>query len=176
MHAPLDDAGISLRSTLPQGRAIGGAGSSGDIQVQSLCSDSRRVRPGDLFVALPGLSNDGHDFVTDAIQRGASAVLTERMLPAGVPQYIVDDTRVAYSQLCLELAGRPQQQMRLTGHGGKDRHQPADGQHSTSWRSSRGFDQFGGLLRLGRPRPCSRDDTASARICDLVEADGREPV
>ena len=117
MHAPLDDAGISLRTTLPHGRAISSEPSS-DIQIQSLCSDSRRVRPGDLFVALMGPHGDGHDHIAEAIARGASAVLSEKMLPTTVPQFIVSDTRVAYSHLCLELAGRPERDLRLTAVAG----------------------------------------------------------
>ncbi len=48
-----------------------------DCEVRGLALDSRLVRPGDLFCALRGASDDGRDFITDAAQRGASAVLID---------------------------------------------------------------------------------------------------
>ncbi|MCA9177236.1 MAG: UDP-N-acetylmuramyl-tripeptide synthetase [Planctomycetales bacterium] len=117
MHAPLD-AGISLRSSLPEGQLFGAAAQGGDIRFHTLCSDSRRVREGDLFVALIGRRDDGHNHIRQAVERGAAAVLTERPLPLGVPQYVVPDTRIAHATLCLELAGRPQQQLHVTGVAG----------------------------------------------------------
>ncbi len=47
-------------------------------QVTGLSIDSRRVERGDLFVAMVGGSADGHDYVTDAISRGATAIVGER--------------------------------------------------------------------------------------------------
>jgi UDP-N-acetylmuramoyl-L-alanyl-D-glutamate--2,6-diaminopimelate ligase len=49
-----------------------------DLNIKDLTHDSRRVRPGDLFVAVKGLDADGHDFIPDAIRRGAVAVVGER--------------------------------------------------------------------------------------------------
>ncbi|WP_255286284.1 Mur ligase domain-containing protein, partial [Nocardia mexicana] len=49
--------------------------------------DSRRVDPGDLFLALPGERADGHDFAAGAIESGAVAVLAAR--PVGVPAIVV---------------------------------------------------------------------------------------
>ena len=46
--------------------------------VQAISTDSREVRRGDLFLALPGRRNDGADFIADAFSRGASLVLTNR--------------------------------------------------------------------------------------------------
>ena len=40
-------------------------------------SDSRRINKGDIFIALSGIKHDGHDFVYDAISRGASKVIVE---------------------------------------------------------------------------------------------------
>jgi UDP-N-acetylmuramoyl-L-alanyl-D-glutamate--2,6-diaminopimelate ligase len=47
------------------------------IAVSHLCADSRRVRPGDVFVALPGATVDGRDFILDAVVRGAAAVIAD---------------------------------------------------------------------------------------------------
>ena len=50
----------------------------GDAKITGLCFDSRRVKRGDLFVALVGANADGHAFVPDAVASGAAAVLVER--------------------------------------------------------------------------------------------------
>ncbi len=52
-----------------------------ETRIRSVVIDSRRARPGSMFVALRGESRDGHDFVPDAVARGAVAILAER--PAG---------------------------------------------------------------------------------------------
>jgi UDP-N-acetylmuramoyl-L-alanyl-D-glutamate--2,6-diaminopimelate ligase len=103
--------GISLRDTLPDGRIYGGD----DIRALACSSDWRTCRPGDLYVALVGVEGDGHDEVRAAVQNGAAAVLAERVLPIGVPTYVVDDTREAFGQVCQSLAGRPSRQMRVVG-------------------------------------------------------------
>ena len=71
--------------------------------VGSVCIDSRRITPGDLFVALPGdpgprfqpsarSERDGHDFAADAVRKGAAAVLVHRPGEYGVPALPVEDT------------------------------------------------------------------------------------
>lgn len=47
--------------------------------IRELTLDSRKVRPGDLFLAVPGLDHDGRDFIVDAIARGAAAVVYEEV-------------------------------------------------------------------------------------------------
>ena len=83
------DTGISLREVLANSRIIGPQ----DIRVTSCCSDSRRCREGDLFIAQLGTKHDGHDFVAEAVKRGASAVLAERYLPTEIPTCLVPDSR-----------------------------------------------------------------------------------
>ncbi|HYB52911.1 MAG TPA: UDP-N-acetylmuramoyl-tripeptide--D-alanyl-D-alanine ligase [Thermoanaerobaculia bacterium] len=71
--------------------------------------DSRAVRPGDLFVALPGARVDGHDFAPEAVSRGAGAVLAERELPAvasRVPVVVVPSAREALLRLASWLKRR----------------------------------------------------------------------
>ena len=60
---------------------------NGDVEVTGIAYDSRRVKPGDLFVAVSGLHEDGHAFAADAVARGAVAVALERSgpMPAGTP-------------------------------------------------------------------------------------------
>jgi len=87
-----------------------------NLAVGSCCADSRAVRPGDLFVALTGANADGHDFVPEAIARGAVGVLAERMAPTGgAPVCVVPDSRIAFGELCQALAGNPSQRIKVIG-------------------------------------------------------------
>lgn len=104
--------GVSLRELLPEAQLLGAA----DIRVQSCTSDSRRCRPGDLFVALVGSQHDGHDFAAEAVKHGAVAVLANRPLPGiGVPICFVPDTAAAHGLLCQALVDYPSRRLRVIG-------------------------------------------------------------
>ena len=77
--------------------SIAGAVVKGDaaVRIGSVCSDSRQIRPGCLFVALRGERFDGHDFVADAAAAGAVAALVERPADARLAQVVVRDSRRA---------------------------------------------------------------------------------
>ncbi len=84
--------------------------------------DSRKVSPGDLFVAVPGISVDGHRFVPSALAAGASACVVERLLPEleGLPTAIVPDAREALAHLQAAAHGFPGRQLRVIGVTGTD--------------------------------------------------------
>ena len=69
------------------------------VAVTGVCSDSRAVRPGDLFIALRGERTDGHRFLRSACGAGAAAVLTEEPADADIPAVLVPDTLAAYGAL-----------------------------------------------------------------------------
>ncbi|MBN2218247.1 MAG: UDP-N-acetylmuramoyl-L-alanyl-D-glutamate--2,6-diaminopimelate ligase [Pirellulales bacterium] len=108
-----------LRTLFPEATLVG----SGDVEVRACVCDSRRVEPGDLYVAIVGTRHDGHEFIAEAIHRGCAAVLSERPLPeATVPVCVVADTRDAYGRLCQALAGDPSRHVKtigVTGTNGK---------------------------------------------------------
>jgi UDP-N-acetylmuramoyl-L-alanyl-D-glutamate--2,6-diaminopimelate ligase len=110
---------VQLRELLPDAEFVG----ADDIRVDSCCGDSRSCRPGDLFVALPGTARDGHDFVFEATQRGASAVLANRPTPGcNLPACYVEDTRSAYGRICQALVNHPSWRLKtigITGTNGK---------------------------------------------------------
>jgi len=64
-----------------------------DTDIRSIEFDSRKVRPGALYVAVSGARYDGHDFVMDAEKAGAVAVITQHKVPTTLPQIVVQDPR-----------------------------------------------------------------------------------
>jgi UDP-N-acetylmuramoyl-L-alanyl-D-glutamate--2,6-diaminopimelate ligase len=109
---PQRAVGVSLR------KALAGelTGRPRDVRATSCTHDFRQLRRDDVFVALSGAESDGHDFAIEAVRRGASAVVCERMLPVfDVPQFVVANSRVAYGKLCQALVGNPSQQLKVIG-------------------------------------------------------------
>ena len=88
-----------------------------ECTVTGLAYDSRRVMPGMLFVALPGLKQDGHEFIAAAVERGAIAVICERDVPtpARVAKIRVDDARAAMALLAARFYGQPSDHLRIVG-------------------------------------------------------------
>ncbi len=70
-----------------------------DLAIHSVSTDTRTVTAGALFIALKGDNFDGHDYVGDALNNGAVAAIVEKLLPLSIPQFVVDDCRVAYGQI-----------------------------------------------------------------------------
>ncbi len=95
--------------------------------VTGITHDSRAVRPGDLYAALPGARLHGADFATQAEGLGAVAVLTdpsgaERVAAAGLPALVVDDPRARMGELAATIYGHPGRdllQIGITGTSGK---------------------------------------------------------
>lgn len=75
--------------------------STSDLRYTEIATDSRHVEPGALFVALPGERFDGHDFVLDALARGASGAVVSREVPTeeNTRLYPVPDTLEALGML-----------------------------------------------------------------------------
>ncbi len=61
------------------------------LRISGIASDSRRVRPGDVYVARRGNAFDGHDFVRDAVDAGAFAVVSQRAVDTSVPNIVAPD-------------------------------------------------------------------------------------
>lgn len=89
-------------------------------EVRGITYDSRVVRPGDLFVALRGGYYDGHDFVSQAIERGAAAILVEDDWPYPVARLRARDTREALAAVAATYFGRPADHLRVIGVTGTD--------------------------------------------------------
>ena len=83
---------VSLHSLLSSGQWIGSGRNSTDVLVQGCANRLDRVRPGDVFIAVLDDDFDGHDQAQQALDRGAVAVVAERLLPVSSPQLLVNDS------------------------------------------------------------------------------------
>ena len=87
-------------------------------EVKSVQIDSRKVQPGDLFVALRGTQVDGHEYIEKAIGQGATAVVCESLpqhVSEDVTYLVYPDTELAVGPLATACAGNPSQRMKLVG-------------------------------------------------------------
>ncbi|MEM1179361.1 MAG: Mur ligase domain-containing protein, partial [Acidobacteriota bacterium] len=91
-------------------------------EVTGVACDSRRVQPGDLFVAIVGERFDGRRFVPAALEAGAVAVLgpppADEAAPRWVPWIAVDEPRSILGALSARAFGRPGDALRLVGFTG----------------------------------------------------------
>ena len=104
-------------------------GTGTDVEVSGVCSNSRRLLPGELFAALPGTAVHGAAFVADACERGAAAVLTDAegfemarraLAGAAVPVMIAADPRRTLSIAAARFFGsQPATVAAVTGTNGK---------------------------------------------------------
>jgi UDP-N-acetylmuramoyl-L-alanyl-D-glutamate--2,6-diaminopimelate ligase len=87
-------------------------------RVTGIAYDSRKVMPGELFVAIPGLKQDGRRFATDAVGRGAAAVVAEGADPlpgSAAARIIVPSSREALARLADAYYGHPSERLTVVG-------------------------------------------------------------
>jgi UDP-N-acetylmuramoyl-L-alanyl-D-glutamate--2,6-diaminopimelate ligase len=101
----------------------------GDVPISAICSDSRRVAPGALFVAVPGFRVDGHDYISEAVTGGAVAVVVQADRRAKwqaaveggrLPAIVVPDSRRALAALAAAFYSHPGRRLRVVGVTGTD--------------------------------------------------------
>ena len=106
---------LSTIAVWTHGRLLGA-----DAEVAGVAIDSRRLQPGELFVALSGERVDGHDYLAAAAARGAVAALVMRRVDSALPQVLVDDTTLALGDLASAVrAQRSARVVGITGSNGK---------------------------------------------------------
>jgi UDP-N-acetylmuramoyl-L-alanyl-D-glutamate--2,6-diaminopimelate ligase len=92
-----------------------------DVAVTGLTFDSRRIQPGDLFIAMSGVPTDGHKYIPDAIARGAAAVIgVEAIEGLPVPYIRVSDSRQALAHIAAAWYGFPARKLTVIGVTGTD--------------------------------------------------------
>jgi UDP-N-acetylmuramoyl-tripeptide--D-alanyl-D-alanine ligase len=91
-----------------------------DVEVNGVAIDSRKVKPGDLFVAFKGERVDGHNYLADAKARGAVAALVERRVESDLAQVEVESAELALGDLASAVrAQRNARVIGITGSNGK---------------------------------------------------------
>ncbi|PTM92059.1 UDP-N-acetylmuramoyl-L-alanyl-D-glutamate--2,6-diaminopimelate ligase [Mycoplana dimorpha] len=104
------------------GTEIPSLGAASELEIGGISADSRKVKPGDLFVALPGSKADGAAYVADAVARGAAAVVVggDARVEAEVPVFSVAEPRRFLALAAARFYGRqPQTMVAVTGTAGK---------------------------------------------------------
>jgi UDP-N-acetylmuramoyl-tripeptide--D-alanyl-D-alanine ligase len=89
-----------------------------DTEITGVAIDTRKLQPGNLFVAIKGERVDGHDYLADAAAHGAIAALVTRKVDSALPQVLVDDTALALGDLA--SAVRAQRDVRVVGITGSN--------------------------------------------------------
>ncbi|HMG66807.1 MAG TPA: UDP-N-acetylmuramoyl-L-alanyl-D-glutamate--2,6-diaminopimelate ligase, partial [Chitinophagaceae bacterium] len=93
------------------------AGST-DIEINDVQIDSRKVKPGSLFIAVKGVAADGHDFIEKAIEKGAIAVVSEKTvpeIPEGVTYVEVENSAAAMGYIAHNFFEQPSSKLKVTG-------------------------------------------------------------
>ncbi|MBR7835627.1 UDP-N-acetylmuramoyl-L-alanyl-D-glutamate--2,6-diaminopimelate ligase [Actinospica durhamensis] len=108
-----------LAAAVAQARIVG-THDALDLEVRGFTLDSRAVRPGDLYAALPGASAHGAQYAEDAASRGAVAVLTDEegaklSAEAGLPTVLVPEVRPALGPIGAALYGQPAEALTMLG-------------------------------------------------------------
>ena len=86
-----------------------------DPEIRSVHYRSQEVTPGGLFVAIVGHAADGHDYIDDAVARGAVAVVSQKEIRASVPSVRVTDTRQALADIAAGFYENPSERMTVVG-------------------------------------------------------------
>lgn len=104
-------------STLIQGLPVEKVEGNLEIEIKGLAQNSKFVQPGDLFVSIVGFVADGHDYIAEAISKGAKAVLVQKEVPinSDITTILVEDTRKALAFLANRFYHYPSRKLKLIG-------------------------------------------------------------
>ena len=126
-----------------------------DPEVEGLCYDSRRLKAGDCFVAIPGSHTDGHRYVETALRDGAVAAVVQRQVGTGWPQVVVPDTRRALALMASTFYRHPSRDLVVIGVTG------TDGKTTTTTMIQQ--------MLLSAGRPAGSMSTVDIRVGDDVD-------
>lgn len=102
---------LASLATVVSGRMIGDV----DVVITDVTHDSRLAGPGVLFVAVRGMTRDGHDFVADVVAAGCPAVVVDHPLEVDIAQLVVPDTRATLGRLASAVHRNPSSRLRMVG-------------------------------------------------------------
>jgi len=153
--------------------------SGDDLKITGTAYHSQRVRPGNLFVAVPGHVTDGHLYIKEALSLGAAALVAAEgwdsgdVVPASVPLVRARDTRLALALLSDRFWGHPSGRLKLVGVTG------TNGKTTTAHlveAAAAGAGMVSGLIGTvvyrvaGRDLPVGRTTPESADLQEILAA------
>ena len=86
-----------------------------NIEISDIVYDSRQVSAGDVFVAIEGFETDGHKYISQAVSKGAVAVVCQHKPEESVPYVLVEDSRKALASMAAGYFGNPSERMKIIG-------------------------------------------------------------
>lgn len=90
-----------------------------DVKINKIEYDSKKIEDGDLFVAISGLKEDGHDYIEEAIKKGASSIVVKESYEVPENQNVtyvkVKDTRIALAKLAAKYYDNPASKLKMIG-------------------------------------------------------------
>ena len=88
-----------------------------DEEVNAIEFDSRKVEEGAIFVAIKGVASDGHDFIDNAIEKGAKVIVCEQisLVQEKVLYIVVEDSASALALMCKHFYDDPSDKIKLVG-------------------------------------------------------------
>ena len=119
---------MKLNELIQNIKAISVSDFSDIKEISDITNNSREVQSGSLFVAVTGFNVDGHQFINDAISKGAVAVVLENneefpdelFSHSNVVKIVVANSRKAFADLACEFYGHPSRQLKLVGVTGSN--------------------------------------------------------
>jgi len=86
-----------------------------NMEISGICYDSRKISPGDVFVAIRGFETDGHKYIEAAVKAGAACVVCERSPDIRAPYALVEDSRAALALMSAVWFGYPARKLKIVG-------------------------------------------------------------
>ena len=86
-----------------------------DIHVTNITNNSKKVKPGGLFICISGFNQNGHFFGEEAVRNGAIAVITEHPLPLPITQIVVNNSRTSQALISNSFFNYPTSKLKLVG-------------------------------------------------------------
>lgn len=105
---------MRLQEVLEDVRVTGGSAPM-DLEITGVVCDSRRVKPGDLFVAIRGYQADGHRYIPMAVEKGCAAVLCEEPPAVDIPYALTGDCRLGLALAAGSFYRHPSREMKIIG-------------------------------------------------------------
>ncbi len=102
--------GISFGAGMPDKAA-------GSKEITGIAINSKKVKKGYIFIAIPGFKKDGHDYITEALNNGAAAVMAQKSvpLPEGIIRIMVQDCRKELAVICRNFFKNPTSKIMMAG-------------------------------------------------------------